>query len=537
MTINDIVNAIKNLIKPYSENPQEMTTGFSLDTDEYMGYEKDSIMYKIKSSVLGTKILNILGAGELAYDNSASGLTADNTQDAIDEIVAGLEVSRYGISYEEATGNVTRLFDAVGLTIGDPDGINPISSDFDNIYPWSEIRHVKVSDEGVIKEQFEHDYDTFDGEIMTYIPQFYYKDWREGGFRTCIISNSKLDGYQKMFQDKEYGLIASLPTSYDGIEYHSAIDEAPKTNVSYTNFINAFYAKGDGNWSMYDMVTFHALFLLTCIESGSTNHKGSYGRGINSGMPYGSSGYDIKTSTTNLNTVTVASGLAFYVGMVVQIGTSYTVNNIASDRKITNIVDNGDGTQTLTVDGVAFSTAIGNTCVTWGQSIPQAQYDTIGDGSGYILQWDSENRSHVCYRGVWDLWGNVYSFAGGFMRKDGEYYGSCDKTKYAITDPDGADGWSDLGLLIQNANGYQKIREAIKIDGGSIDVPIEWGSPASSETYYSAYLYYFTTAETGVRVLRLGGYWNLGSNVSLVFSFGSFSPSSDGVNAGARLIR
>lgn len=442
----------------------------------------------------------------------------------------------YGIDIDETTGDVIRLFDAVGKTISTPDGTGPITSDFDNIYPFSGIRHVKVSENGSIREQEDVNYDSFDGEIMTYIPQFYYKDWRDSGHRYCLIADTNLSGYTKAWQDEDYGLIASFNASLVNGEYRSRINEAPKTIVSYTSFLTAFYSKGDGKWSMYDANMMHNLFLLSCIEAGSINHKASYGRGINSGMPYSSSGYDIKTASTG-NNVTVDSSKSFYIGMTVQIGTAYSNNSIASDRKITAIVDNEDGTQTLTVDGDSFSVAVGNTCVTWGQSVPEEQYSAIGDGSGYILQWESSSRSHVCYRGIWDLWGNIWQLNAGFMRYDGQYYGCCDKSKYNITDPRNADGWTDLGLNIQSANGYQKTRQAIKIDGGSIDVPVEWGSVASSETFYSAYLYNFTSAETGTRVLLLGGHWISGGNVSLVCSYGLSAPSSASISVGSRLIR
>jgi hypothetical protein len=453
------------------------------------------------------------------------------------ELENSIQTRIYGIDFDESTGDVTRLEDAVGLTIGTPDGIEPISSDFDDIYPWSDIRHIKVSSDGVMIEQTDDDYDTLDYEIMTYIPQFYYKDYREDGHRYCYIANKQLTGYSKAWQDKEYGLIGSFDASYD-TDYHSKYDKALKVNTSYTNFLTGFYAKGDGAWSMYDANMMHNLFLLTCIEGGSTNHKGMYGRGINTGMPYSSSDdYKVVVASTDANTVTLDSlGQPFYVGMLVQIGTSYTSNSIAGDRYITDISD--DGTYlTITVDGDSFSTDVGNAIATWGQPVPEEQYNTIGDGSGYILQFDDINRSHVCYRGIWDLWGNIWQLNAGFMRYDGQYYGCCDKTKYNITDPRSADGWSDLGIGGYADNGYQQIRESVDIDGGSIDVPIEWGSVASSETLYSAYLYNFSSSYTGARVLLLGGYWVIGGDVSLVCSAGSLSPSYAYFYVGSRLIR
>lgn len=449
------------------------------------------------------------------------------------ELYTLMGAREYGIVFDEITGTTTRTLDAVGMSISVPDGIAPITSDFDNIYPWSEMKHVKINLNGEKREQNAVDYDSFDGEVMTRIPPFWYKDYRENDKRYMSISAKRRAGYT--FKKEMY--IASFPASKSGSDYQSRIGEAPVTSTSYTNFISGFYAQGDTKWSMYDANVLHSLVLLTCIEAGTMNHKGAYGRGINSGMPYRSSGYDIKANTTDANTVTVGSSLPFYTGMTVQIGTGYTSSNIASDRLITDIVDNGDGTQTLTVDGATFSVAVGNTCVTWGQSVPQAQFDAIGDGSGYILQHESENRSHVCYRGIWDLWGNVWQFAGGFMRYDGQYYGCADISKYNITDPRGAEGWADLGIGGYAANGYQQKRGSVEVEGGAIDVPLLWGGVAGSETYYSAYLYYFTDAYTGARVLLLGGYWGSGVHVSLVYSNGNDSPSSTVIVIGSRLIR
>jgi len=287
---------------------------------------------------------------------------------------------------------------------------------------------------------------------------------------------------------------------------------------------------------MYDITGNYIKWALSSIEAGSINHKESYGKGIQSGMPYGSSGYDVKVATTDSNTVTVDDGLSFYVGMMVQVGTAYSNNSIASDRYITDIVDNGDGTQTLTLDGDSFSVSVGDTCVTWAQPIPQAQYDVMKNGSGYILQFGSIYRSHVFYRGM-PLQGNQWVLTDGFRRYDGEYYGCTDPQFYGASDIRTSEGWTKLGYNIQSDNGYQKIRECIKLDGGFIDVPIEWGNIASSGTFYSAYLYNFSTAETGDRVLLLGGSWGSGGSVSPVSSNGGFTPSGAYVSIGCGLIR
>jgi len=386
--------------------------------------------------------------------------------------------------------------------------------------------------DGVRKEQMEDGYDIFDGEIMTVLPRFYYKDYRYDNHRYMYISDKKKAG----FNLREESLIASFPASKVGTEYRSRVGEAPKTSESYSSFIQGFYAQGDGKWSMYDCL--HALVLLTCIEAGTMNHKGAYGRGINSGMPNSSSSsYNLTSPTVDGNELVLAdAGQPFYAGMTIQVGTTYTNNSIAQDRIITDVTRLA-GVLTLTIDGAPFSAPIGSGVVSWGQSVPQGQFDTMGDGSGYILQHGSVNRSHVCYRGIWDLWGNVWQFYAGFMRYDGRYYGCTDPTKYNISDPRGADGWVDLGIGEYADNGYQQVRGAIEIEGGMIDVPITWGSTAGSETFYSAYLYNFSSAYSGARVLLLGGGWDDESIVSLVYSYGNYSPFSSYFHFGSRLIR
>ena len=461
-----------------------------------------------------------------------NGAITSPTITTLDARIVDMEAHVYGLDFNETTGASTRLLDAVGKTTGSPDGVNPIASDFDSIYPWSEMRHVKVAMNGQRMEQTQYGYATFDAEVMTLIPEYWYKDSRSAGHRYMYVSDKKKAGF--LYRPEK--LIASFPASKVGTEYRSRIGEAPKTVDSYTTFITGMYAQGDGKWSMYDCL--HSLVFLSCIEAGTMNHKGAYGRGINSGMPYSSASMYLLTANTvdGNNVVLSDSAQLFYVGMTVQIGTSYTDNSVLQNRLITN-VDRTGGVLTLTLDGAPFSASTGNAVASWGQSVPQAQFDAIGDGSGYILQHESINRSHVCYRGIWDLWGNVWQFYGGFMRYDGRYYGCTDPTKYNITDPRGADGWVDLGVGVYANNGYQQIREGVAIDGGTIDVPITWGATAGSETYYSAYLHNFDSVYSGARVLRRGGGWGGGSSVSLVFSGGYDSPSYSGVDVVSRLIR
>ena len=448
--------------------------------------------------------------------------------------INSLMANIYGFQINHITGDYTRTDSAVGMSFGTKDGVGAISSDFDTVFPWKGMRHVKISVDGEQVEESNSNYDSFDGNIFTIIPAHYEYDETVASVRTIKVSSSYFQG--STFVPEQ--TIGSMQASLVGNEVRSRVGETPKTNKSYTSFLTDMYAQGDGLHSMYNAQNLHTLFLLMTIEAGTPDCQSAYGTGISSSMPYSSSdAYKITVASANANTVTLASaGQPFYVGMDVQIGTSYTNNYIASNRKITDISDNGT-TMVITVDGDSFSTSVGNAIATWGQSVSQDTFDAMGNGSGYILENESEVRSHVCYRGIWDLWGNCWQFSAGDMRVDGVHYVCEDKTKYNTSNPTAADGWTNTGFGEYAENGWQQERKAIKSNDSFFDVPVLWGNAANSGSYYSAYLYSFSSTYSGVRVLRVGGSWSYGSFCSLVASSGYDSPSSTDVNISSRLIR
>jgi hypothetical protein len=447
----------------------------------------------------------------------------------------------FGLDWDKATDSYLRTDMAAGLTIGSPDGANKIVSDFDNYYPWKGIKQVKVdSNKKILAYLGDALYSSIDGEYMTLIPQFWFQDYIEGTVRKVRISHSPLAGFKPAFLDSngnpvEYRLVGRVPAGYD-TELRSKPDMAVEVNRSYTSFITTAYAKG--SWWLDDAMTRHKIGLLAAVEAGDWDVKAAYGQGINSGMPYGSgTEYECVSAQTGANSIIIASTTSgFYVGMVVQIGTSCTNNSIAADRKITSVVDNGNGTQTITVDGAAFDTALGNTIVSWGQPVPASQIDALDGGSGYILQWESTTRSHVSYRGMWDLWGNVWSFTYGFARYDGRYYVCYDQSKYDVSDPRSDAGWIDTGEGVYIDNGYQNERAPFVTDQGSVDFPISTGGGAGSGTFYAAYLYNFSSTYDGVRILLSGGGWYYGGGVSLFYVHGNNTPSASNLNVGSRLI-
>jgi hypothetical protein len=316
---------------------------------------------------------------------------------------------------------------------------------------------------------------------------------------------------------------------------------APKTNKSMTSFTTDLWAKSaTAKWRMNDFAAWMLTTTLMAIEVGTFDVKTAIGPGIQSGMPYGSgSEYQAVAATTSANTITIADTVTnFYAGMVVQIGTAYSNNNIAANRTITDVTDNLDGTQTITVDGDPFSVAIGNSVVTWGQPVPVDQMDALHGESGYITQFESSVRSHVCWRWIWDLWGNVWELLGGILRVEGTFYISFNRDAHDDFSPVGNPDWVDTDYTPIVENGYQKEREVITYNNGQISLPkTTGGTGVGANTWYAAYLYYFgADYQTSTRVVLVSGFWSYGGYVSPFYWYGYSTPSDAYFIVGSRAV-
>ncbi len=527
---------------PYAADPTTDVDGSALEAgDQYYNTVNELMMVYTGTSWKAAAA----DAQNVGYDGTASGMEAGNLQEAVDEL-SDRTAQIFGLDWDNATDSYLRTDMAVGLNFGTPDGVNAIASDFDNYYPWKGIKQVKVdSNKNILAYLGDSHYSSASGEYMTLVPQFWFKDWIDGTVRKLRIANSPVAGFKPAFLDKdgkpvEYRLVGRVPAGYD-TELRSKPDMGIEVNRTYTSFITAAYAKGDGGWWLDDSATRHKLGLLMAVEAGDWDQKAKFGQGINSGMPYGSgSEFVCSVSQTGATSIIIpnAGATNMYVGMVMQIGTAYTNNSVASNRKITAIADYDASNKRITVDGAAFDSVLGTTSiVSWGQPVPSSQIDALGGGSGYILQFGSEARSHVSYRGIWDLWGNVWSFTYGFARYNGAYYVCFDQSKYNVADPRSDAGWIYTGDgEYFDSNGYQLTRKPFVTDQGSVDYVVVIGGGAGSGTFYAAYVYNFTATYDGVRILLSGGIWYHGGLVSLFFCGGYYTPGYSGRYIGSRLI-
>ena len=113
-----------------------------------------------------------------------------------------------------------------------------IQNDFDSLYPWSEIESYTYD---VKKKEITSwyndnpqtfDFDGSNGEVLTYIPTFYYKRYQEDGYEYILISNKNLEGYTR----SDAFSIGRYIMSGDDSAVHSKSGVQPLANKTINEF-------------------------------------------------------------------------------------------------------------------------------------------------------------------------------------------------------------------------------------------------------------------------------------------------------------
>ncbi len=173
---------------------------------------------------------------------------------------------RYGVRWSLSDVNDLgeRCFNAAGLDakigIGAQDGY----SDFDDIYPWSDIQLCNI-----------------DGDTFVRIPKFHVDRYIEDGYEYRVITK---DGapHPAFIEDGEE-LDAIYVGAYEGYcedgKLYSRPDVIPSSDYSPQEFLDMAQNRGE-RYTLYDMRTVDLLFTLFAVEYGCRNSGVILGYGI-----------------------------------------------------------------------------------------------------------------------------------------------------------------------------------------------------------------------------------------------------------------
>lgn len=152
--------------------------------------------------------------------------------------------------------------------------------------------------------------------------------------------------------------------------------------------------------------------------------------------------------------------------------------------------------------------------------------DTLGMKSGCLL---SDYKHSVIYRGIEDIFGNVYQFVDGINIKDYVAYICYDPSKYVVDKFD--DDYSAVGYTNSSTSGSYIKELGYDSNNSLISLPKTTGG--SSSTYMSDYYY----CGSGNKIVYVGGYYINSSGAGLWYWSCNFTSSNSGTNIGSRLLR
>lgn len=165
----------------------------------------------------------------------------------------------YGVDgIEGANPSLKRTDNAVGLSF--KVGTSEIHSDFDNCYPWSEMR----------EEVDEH------GNVFIRVPKFYSKYTVNGdGTRKLQISGVRYAGFSTLFVDGkgheiDYVLIGKYEGSGNKSQIFSKSGQTVLVSTNIVDYRNGCRANGEG-YQQYDLLIDAIIKQLFMIEFATTN--------------------------------------------------------------------------------------------------------------------------------------------------------------------------------------------------------------------------------------------------------------------------
>ncbi len=176
------------------------------------------------------------------------------------------ETERYGVrwSLTDANDLGERCFSACGLEASIGIGSQEGRSDFDSIYPWSEMKRCNI-----------------DGDTFVKIPKFHVDRYVEDGYEYRVITRegSPHPAFIEDGEELDAIYVGAYEGYCDGGVLRSVPDVIPSSNYSPQEFLDMAQRRG-GCYTLYDMRTVDLIFTLFAVEYGCRNSGVVLGHGI-----------------------------------------------------------------------------------------------------------------------------------------------------------------------------------------------------------------------------------------------------------------
>lgn len=491
-------------------------------------YINNSIAEKIEKHISINVIVDNAQNVNITLDTNQIYVTEKEMREAIDEAVSK-KGNLYGIK-RKVNDNTSpaweRIGDSIGLVAKATKNGETVQNDFDSRYPWSEIISYNYD---VIKKKINAYYgdptfkfDGTNGEVLTRIPEFYWKREIINGYEYIYIADYAIAGFNK---SEEFSVGRYDACIDEDGKLHSYSGYSPSTNKNITQHRDAAKLLSD-EFCMIDYRYF-MLQMLYLVEYANYNSQSQLGNGI-IGIRYNANDKAI-IAQERTNTIVIATNDYFKVGQQIAIGTTVDGVSICKDRTITKITeyskDTTEGTA-ITFDGDPVNIAIGNIIHACAQK--EGGCDSLGMKSGCLA---NDSQHAVIYRGIENIFGNVFNWIDGLNIQNYQAY-ICRNPKEYISDKFEVP-YIKLGYV--NCNEKDMYIKKLGFDEKNPDIalPIEIGGGAGSSSGMCDFYY----SSEGNRVALVGGYFVYGSFAGLWYWYCSSSSVTSYLTCGARLLK
>lgn len=491
-------------------------------------YINNSIAEKIEKHISINVIVDNAQNVNITLDENQIYVTEKEMEEAIKKAITK-KGNLYGIKRkvnDNTSSAWERIEDSVGLVAKATKNGEEVQNDFDNRYPWSEIISYNYNVEEKKINAYYGDptfkFDGSNGEVLTRIPEFYWKREIIDGYEYIYISDYAIAGFNK---SEEFSVGRYDACIDEDGKLHSYSGYSPSTNKNITQHRDAAKLLSD-EFCMIDYRYF-MLQLLYLVEYANYNSQSQLGNGIVS-MRYTANDKAIIAGETT-NTIVIAANDYFKVGQQIAIGTTVDGVSICKDRTITEIAeyskDTTEGTA-ITFDGEPVNIAIGNIIHACAQK--EGGCDSLGMKSGCLA---NDSQHSVIYRGIENIFGNVFNWVDGLNIKDYQAYICRNPEEYISDKFDGS--YIKLGYMnCQERDMYIK-KLGFDEKNPDIALPIEIGGGAGSSSGMCDFYY----SSEGNRVARVGGTFSHGATAGLWYWYCNGSSATSYLSCGARLLK
>ena len=274
-----------------------------------------------------------------------------------------------------------------------------VKNDFDNIYPWSDIKSYNYNAETRKVTAWYGDsnfkFDGSNGEVLTYIPGFYYKREVLNGVEYQYISKYEQEGYSysEPFSVGRYKMSGGTDA------YHNSSSGSNTSNKNSNGYIE-----------------------LMMTDQGSSSFTGKSISGV-----YPSASANLPTFRESASALGTDFSILDYHWYVLQMLYLVEYADYDSQSKLGQGITNPGSTVTINMGGT----------------------DSLGMQSGCLA---NDGKTSIIYRGMEDIFGYVAEFIDGINIKDGQAYINYDFTTYWSDTFDG--NYQALGYVNASSSGF-----------------------------------------------------------------------------------